>query len=159
MTNPFDTPDAPGSGDRFTIAEHLGELCIVKVHSLEQGIETSAGVTDVIVADVIVVDGQHAGEIAHEAWLFGKVLVGQLKRKTGRTILGRWGQGAKQQGKTPAWVLNPVDDPASIELAQRALAASMRPDPPLEGHNGGGAPAPARDPWSARPAPSDEPPF
>jgi hypothetical protein len=160
MTSPFDTPDAPSSGDRFVVADHVGSLCIVTVKGHEVGVETSSGVGDVIVADILVVDGPDTGGHYSDAWIFGKVLVGQMKRKIGRTLLGRFGQGEKQPGKTPAWVLNPTDDPREIALAQRAQAASMRPDPPLEGHNGGQQRA--ADPWDSRSMarpPADEPPF
>jgi hypothetical protein len=142
--SPFDTPDAPGSGDRFAVADHVGSLVVIKVKGHEVGVETSAGTGDVIVADIDVVSGPDAGGHYSDAWVFGKVLVGQLKRKVGRTILGRFGQGEKQPGKTPAWVLNPATEAETAE-ALAYLNRASAPDTPAA------QAAPPSDPWAAGP--------
>jgi hypothetical protein len=123
----FDTPPATG-GDRFVNADHEGELLVIKVKGLETGVETSSGIADCIVADVTVIDGPNKGEQYDDAWLFGKVLVGQLKRKIGRTLLGRYVQGVAQKGKNPPWQLDPATEEETA-YATRVMTERMRPDP------------------------------
>jgi hypothetical protein len=128
MSSPFDTPDAPGSGDRFVNADHEGDLLVVTVKGFEAEVETSAGLSDVIVADVTVVDGPHKGEHYADTWLFGKVLVPQLKRKVGRTILGRFVKGQAQKGKTAPWQLDPASEDDTA-LAIRAMNELQQAEP------------------------------
>lgn len=134
MTTPmFDTPDAPGSGDRFINAEHVGELLVIRVKEVAHEVVTDAGTSDVIVADVTVIDGPNAGTEYLDAWVFGKVVMGQLKRKVGRTIVGRWyGEpGVKRQGKNVAYQINPATDEETA-YATKFMTERMRPDAPAQ---------------------------
>jgi hypothetical protein len=148
--SPFDTPDAPGSGDRFVNADHVGELIVVRVKGVEEGVVTDAGESDVIVADVTVIDGEHAGEQYHDCWLFGKVVLGQLKRKVGRTVLGRWyGEpGVKRGGKNVAYQLNTATEEETA-LALKAMNTLMSAGPAEATPASGGAGS------SAKPATAD----
>jgi hypothetical protein len=153
VSSPFDTPDAPGSGDRFVNAEHEGELLVIKVKGHEADVETSSGTADVIIADVTVVDGPHKGEHYADAWLFGKVLVPQLKRKIGRTILGRYGKGQAQKGKTAPWQLDPASEDDTA-LAIRVMNELQQAEPAKVAGGDSAAPA-ATDlgdtpPWERR---------
>jgi hypothetical protein len=55
------------------------------------------------------------------------VLVGQLKRKVGRTILGRFAQGAKQPGKTAPWQIDPASE-AETAQALKVMNELSRPE-------------------------------
>lgn len=154
--SPFDTPP-PAGGDKFVNAEHEGELLIVKVHGT--GRETfDNGESEFIIADITVVDGREPGAEFVEAWLFGRVIFGQLKRRQGHTLLGRLVKGQAQRGKSAPWQLDPASE-ADTALALRYMNRATRPDAP--------APEPARagggsfggDSWATGEFGGDQPPF
>lgn len=151
--------DTPGGGELFVNAEHVGELLVVKVLGIENDVVTENGtVAEVIRADVTVVleDGTRGDEFV-DTFLFGKVILGQLKRKIGRTVLGVWyGEpGVKRGGKNVAYQLNPAT-PEQTELAVKAmsapLAASAQPDNGGGGESEGPAPTDLGDtpPWERK---------
>jgi hypothetical protein len=145
MTAPmFDTP---GSGELFRNEEHVGDLLVVKVLGTEEGIVTDVGTSDAIRADVTIVkDDGSVGDEYLDTLLFGRVLYGQLKRKTGRTVLGVFtGEpGVKRNGKNVAYTLDPAS-PEQTELAVRAMTG--RPEPAQAANPAG--------PDSEGPAPTD----
>lgn len=108
MDDLFDTPSAPGGG--IKLKEHIGELFLVTVHSLELQIATDFGVSDAIRADVEIIDGAHAGEQHHDVLLWGQVITQQLKRSIGRRVLGRVSQGIAKPGKSAPWLLAEATD-------------------------------------------------
>lgn len=115
-TDPFATPGTPGGG--FKPSEHVGELLLIAVSSIEEGIVTSAGVTTATRGDVVVLDGDQAGEQFDDTLIFGKVLVGQLRSRVGQKVLGRLGQGKAKSGQTAPWVLeDPSDADRKLGLA------------------------------------------
>lgn len=118
MTNPLNIENAPETGgDKFTNAEHEGELIVLTVKGT--GKDTfDNGEAEFIIADITVVEGASKGEQYDDAWVFGRVLFGQLKRKVGRTFVGRIVKGQAQKGKSAPWQLDPV----SAEETQRAVA-------------------------------------
>jgi len=129
----FDRPDAPGrdpDSPQFDMKAHLGDLLVVQVQDVQRGVETEYGPTNVIVADVFVIDP--AGTISDtypETWLFGRVLFDQLREKRGRTVLGILEQGEKRPGKNPPWRLGDATE-AQEAVALRAMAA--KPDAATE---------------------------
>lgn len=118
MSNPLNIENAPETGgDKFTNAEHEGELIVLTVKGT--GKDTfDNGEAEFIIADITVVEGASAGEQFDDAWVFGRVLFGQLKRKVGRTFVGRIVKGQAQKGKSAPWQLDPV----SPEETQKAVA-------------------------------------
>jgi hypothetical protein len=103
----------PASGDflnKEAMAELNGSLWLVKVHEYEQNIPTEyseAGKdTPAIRADVIVLDGEHAGRVYESTLIFGRRMVPQLKPRVGKMIVGRLTQGEKKKGKNAPWVLD-----------------------------------------------------
>lgn len=142
----FDAPPAAG-GDRFRNADHEGRLLVVKVKGVEEGVETDNGTADVIVAHVTIIDGPEAGAEFDDAWLFGRVLYGQLKRRVGRTLLGRLGKGEARKSQSPPWVLEPATDEETA-YATRYMSERMRPPAPSQAAKGD-------DDASAEPAATD----
>lgn len=112
----FDTPGAPGGG--ITLKDHIGDLFLITVHSFESQIPTSAGVSDAIRADVVILDGPHAGDEHRDVLLFGKVLVSQLKRSIGRRVLGRVAQGIAKPGKSAPWQIEEATDADKAKATQ-----------------------------------------
>lgn len=150
--------DTPGGGEMFVNAEHVGELLVVKVLGIETDVVTENGtVPEVIRADVTVVneDGTVGDEYV-DTFLFGKVILGQLKRKIGRTVLGTFtGEpGVKRGGKNVAYQLEPAT-PEQLELAKRAMTtratSAQSANADTEGSDG---PAPTdlgdSPPWERR---------
>ena len=115
---------APATGgDKFSNAEHEGDLIVLAVKGT--GKETfDNGEAEFIVADITIVEPDpankesSAGDEFVDAWVFGRVLFGQLKRKIGRTFVGRIVKGQKVGTKSAPWQLDPVD----AETTQRAVA-------------------------------------
>ena len=137
----FDRPDAPGrdpDAPQFDPEAHLGDLLVLQVSGIQEGVETEYGLRDVIVADVFVIGppGRIVAEYP-EAWLFGTVLFTQLKKKRGRSVLGVLELGEKKQGRKAPYRLaepNPQQEQAAV------AAMTSRPDPAAQ--------QPAQDPWT-----------
>lgn len=70
-----------------------GSLLLVKPTEYVRGVNTQHGSKDAIYADIIVVDGEHAGAEYKQTLVFPLTLVGQLRRRMGQTLLGRLIQG------------------------------------------------------------------
>jgi hypothetical protein len=127
----FDKPDAPGrdsDAPQFDPAAHIGDLLVVQVTGIQEGVETEYGARDVIVADVHVISRDATISATYEeAWMFGTVLYSQLKKKKGRTVLGVLEQGEKRPGKKPPWRLA---DPSDAQEAVALRAMTSKPDAP-----------------------------
>lgn len=152
MTNPLNIENAPETGgDKWTNADHEGELIVLTVKGT--GKDTfDNGEAEYLVADITVVEGPSAGESFEDSWVFGRVLFGQLKRKIGRTFVGRIVKGQGQKGKNPPWQLDPV----SPEETQRAVAYMTERLTPPPASSGG---APAEGPAPTEVGDSDAPPW
>jgi hypothetical protein len=112
--------------------------------------------SEFIVADITIVEGPNAGDEFVDAWLFGRVLFGQLKRKVGRTFVGRIVKGQASKGKSAPWQLDPVD----AETTQRAVAfmrtrITEQATPPAASNGA----APADGPAPTEVGDSDAPPW
>jgi hypothetical protein len=118
----FSAPAAPGAtGDKFDIKAHNGALLLIDVNGIKEQVETVHGPADAIACNIAVLDGEHKGDEYDDTLVFPRVLVGQLKGSIGKQVLARLGQGEKQPGKNPAWILNaPTDD--DTEVAGRYVA-------------------------------------
>lgn len=64
--------------------------------------------TDVVVADIIFVDGPQQGRFLQDTWIFAKPIVNATKGHLGEPVLGRLGQ--RQFPKGLGWVLNEYTD-------------------------------------------------
>ena len=121
--------DNPGTASALDLAELNGSLLLIKPIRVEVGIHTTLGPKDATVADVHILDGDSAGEVAGEAFIWPKVLQVQLRSLvgTGRWCLGRLGQGVAKPGQSPPWKLaDPTDadkDAARRYLNGQAIAA------------------------------------
>lgn len=142
MTDPFDDPAEPSGGiDWKTLANRLVLFHII---SNEAGIKTVHGVKDAVRADVVVLDGPEAGKKYDNTLVFPGVLIGQLKAKVGKQVLGRLGYGEAKPGQNPPWKLSPATDQDKA-TGQRYLASPLANPAPVPD-----------DPWGAS---GDKPPF
>lgn len=134
MPDEFEDPAEPGGGIEWTPLAN--RLLLFTVHSVEQNINTAFGVKDAVRADVVVLDGPTAGEAFPNTLVFPGVLIGQLKTKTGRQVLGRLGYGQAKAGQKPPWKLEAAtDDEKQRAMAYRASTVT--------------SPGPDRDPWAS----------
>ena len=121
--------DAPGRGDRIDWNDHIGDLLMFTVHSLEEGISTTARpgeLSTAIKCDVAVIGGN--GATYENTLVFPKILQQVLTPKPGvewgRRVLGRLTQGTAQPGKNAPWLLaDPDDTDYAAASAYRAKVA------------------------------------
>lgn len=146
MADEFDDPGEPGGGIEWTSL--AGRLLLFSVHSIENGINTSFGVKDAVRADVVVLDGPNKGELFNNTLVFPGVLIGQLKTKVGKQVLGRLGYGQAKAGQRPPWKLEAATD--SEKAAAVAFRANQISAPAAAGR---------QDPWAAPSAGQSGPPF
>lgn len=128
--------DSPSSGARITDFE--GALLLIKPTKKEEEIPTAFGPADAVVADVVVLDGQHANPDPYtDVYVFQKALQGQLKAKvgTGRYVLGRLGKGVAKAGQSAPWLLlDPTEQDkatARTYLATVEQAVQVEKAPPF----------------------------
>lgn len=96
----------PSQGDKFSVGEHVGSLCLFFVHDIRQGITTSFGDREAVACDIHVLDGNGAGEIAHDCLIFQGALIGSLRSAAGgEPVLARIGQGIAKPGQNPPYIL------------------------------------------------------
>lgn len=120
MSNPF---SGPSSSTGIQWEDFKGALLIFKVHALESGIKTVHGEAQAVRADVIVLDGAHAGEKYEDTLVFPKVLISQIKTKTGGMVLGRLGQGQKKPGQSAPWTIS-EPTPDDVKVGMKWLEAN-----------------------------------
>lgn len=117
------------SGGNFSNKDHLGDLLLITPTEYVKEMQTTAGVTDAVRANIVVIDEsdpENGSEEYDDALLFGRQLVGGLRPKIGKGIvLGRLGQGAKQPGKNAPWVLEEYGDEEAAKA--RAYLATKAP--------------------------------
>jgi len=107
MSNPFADPAPPSDGIDWSA--HNGHLLLIDVGDTET-VNTSFGEKDAVRADVVVLDGPDAGTRHGDTLVFPKLLVSQLKSRTGQKVLGRLGQGQAKVGQKPPWILAEATD-------------------------------------------------
>lgn len=123
----MDMFDEPSTGARIT--DFAGCLLLVTPTEYRDEVMTVRGPTDAVVADLTVLDGDHAGETHPGTMIFQKVLKGQLRGKvgTGRSVLGRLMQGSAKPGQSAPWIL------ASPTDADKNTARTHTHTPTVEG--------------------------
>jgi hypothetical protein len=161
MTHSLDEiENAPATGgDQFRNADHEGDLIVLTVTGT--GRETfDNGESEFIVADITVVEPDpankesSAGDTFDEAWVFGRVIFGQLKRKVGRTFVGRIAKGQAQKGRSAPWQLDPAS-PDEVARVREFMRSRLTP-PPAPAASADGGPPPTElggddaPPWARR---------
>jgi hypothetical protein len=113
--------DPSAGGDRLVYIELENALLLITVKGQEHGIETSFGTADPIRADVAVLDGPHKGDEYHDALIFPKMLISQLRSNEGEMVIGRLGKGTAKPGQSAPWTLAAATD-ADKAVGERYLA-------------------------------------
>lgn len=117
----------PSSSDLLPLDELKGSLLLLTVYEETPEINTVHGPQTAIRADVVVLDGNHAGESYSDALIFPRVLKSQLRRSVGgMMVVGRLGQGNKKPGQNPPWTLNAATEPEKA-IAQRYVDSHGHP--------------------------------
>lgn len=111
----LDYPDLMGSLLMFEVLGH--EDHIPTVHT------TPGEKNPAIRANVTVLDGKQAGKVYDDALVFPRVLIGQLRSRVGKVVLGRLGQGQAKAGKNPPWKLMPATD-QDKRVAQASMSGA-----------------------------------
>lgn len=112
----FTDPTPPG--DFLDLKEVNGALLILTPVRVEKDVQTVHGESDAVVTNVQVVDGPHAGETYDDTMIFPKLLRSQLSKQIGNTLVARLGQGAKQPGKNPPWMLTAATEAEKAKATQ-----------------------------------------
>jgi hypothetical protein len=126
----------PGTSTGINLNDLEGSLLLVKPVRVEHGIKTSLGDRDATVAHVHVVDGDQAGTVYPEVFIWPRVLQGQLRANLGtdRFTIGRLGKGTAKPGQNAPWKLEAATDAdkkaATTYLAKPAPAAPVVDDAP-----------------------------
>lgn len=127
--------DDPIQGDRFTVADYLGRLCLfspVEYRDKEKNpVKTEYGEKDAVITDIVVLateKGQEVEEFTGSMILQGN-LIGVLKAKAkageGR-VLGTLALGERKSGQKPPYILVPATD------AEKNLYRAWRKANPLQ---------------------------
>jgi hypothetical protein len=103
-----------------------GRLLIFDVTGQEIGIKTSNGTKDPVRADLVVLDGDTAGEKFDDTLVFPTVLISQLKPRIGQKVLGRLGQGIAKPGQSAPWILQDATA-EEIAVAEKWVAENTTP--------------------------------
>ena len=150
-------PSIPNAEDKWTAAEHNGNLMLFFPVEVRRGIKTSNGDADAVrCARVVNLD---TGRVLNDTLIFGTALVPNIGGGApDGVVLGRLGQGQGKNGNNPPWILNPHDEQdlrrAQDWLARDAQGQLTQPTaPPTQ--NGYGAPATGG--WGQQAAPSQAP--
>lgn len=112
----------PAAASGLDLGALNGSLLLITPTRIEPDIKTNYGEKDAVVADVVVLDGDHAGEVYRDTLIWPAVLQGQLRPQVGSgdPTLGRLAQGVAKKGQSPPWILLDADD-AGEKLAVQHL--------------------------------------
>jgi len=130
MNDPF----ATGGSSGVKITDYEGKLLLVygtEYLDGEDKIKTEYGERDVVVADVVVLDGDETEELSG-VYFFQGGLVGTLKRHVGkRPYLGVLGKkDSKKKGYQKAWAfLDPSDEDKAVARKFIEDRAAQAEDP------------------------------
>lgn len=107
----FNQPGA-ASGDKLDLDQLAGRLLLIYPKEHKTGVVTTFGEKDILVADIVVLDGPTAGEELHDAFVFPGYMIGQLKGYIGNPnpALGRVAKGQGKPGQQAPWVLADFTD-------------------------------------------------
>lgn len=130
MSDPF----ASGGSSGVNVTDFEGKLLLVygtEYLSGEDAIQTEYGEKDVVVADIVVLDGDDSEEHSG-VYIFQGKLIGALKRHVGkRPYLGRLGKGeASKKGYQKPWAfLDPSDADKAVARKFIEERAAQAEDP------------------------------
>jgi hypothetical protein len=103
--------------------ELMGHLLLFEVQAYEPHIHTvhtkPGEQNPAIRAALTIIDGPQSGTHHEDVMVFPKVLVGQLRSRVGKMVLGRLEQGEPKPGQTAPWHL------AAATEADKASAQSV----------------------------------
>lgn len=152
-------PAAPNAEDKWSAAEHNGNLLAFFPIEVRRGIKTSNGDTDAVrCARVVNLD---TGRILHDTLIFGTALVPNIgPAAPDGVVLGRLGQGQGKNGNNPPWILLPHDEADlgrfNAWVAQDIAGNVAQPQPQAQQQGAWGQP-PAAAPAPAWGAPQAQP--
>ncbi|MGW6498564.1 hypothetical protein [Nonomuraea angiospora] len=133
---------APANASDIKIADYVGHLILFYPRELKDGISTSNGVTDAIVADVVILTHPEGPKAERDVLIFQKVLKGSLKGKIGADpVLARLAKGVAKPGQSAPYVLNEYDQNDAAYATQYLNSVGGNPFPSFQA-----APAPAPAP-------------
>lgn len=129
--NPF---DSPATGAFFDWDSHKGCLLLIMVEEYVDHIPTvhtkPGEKSPAIRADIHVLDGEDAGAAYEGTLIFAKVMIPQLRKREGKMVLARLGQGEKKKGQNAPWNLDDAaGDPAAVALGKKWLDDHKPKDP------------------------------
>lgn len=151
-------PAVPNADDKWTAAEHNGNLLLFFPTEVRRGIKTSNGDADAVSCSRVV--NLDTGRVLHNTLIFGTALVPNIGGGApDGVVLGRLGQGEGKPGQSKPWILLPHDEQelhrAQDWLARDAQGQLTQPSaPPTQNAYG----APATGGWGQQaPAPAPQP--
>jgi hypothetical protein len=158
-------PAVPNADDKWTAAEHHGNLLLFFPTEVRRGIKTSNGDADAVAcARVVNLD---TGRVLHNTLIFGTALVPNIgPAAPDGVVAGRLSQGEGKPGQSKPWILLPHDEQELRRvqewLALDAQGAVTQPQgqAPAQGGWGQQAPSgpPAQQGWGQAPAPASPAP-
>lgn len=128
MTDPF---DSPGGGGNVDWADHLGKLLLIWPVGKEEVETKNFGKKEAIRADMVVLGGEN--EELPDILIFPLFMLGQLRRKMGKIVLGRLGKDEDEVDskgrvlKQGAWKL--IDPTDADKDTARSYLAKRQPKP------------------------------
>lgn len=123
-----DDLDPTGPSDGVKIADLVGEYLLVTPTGLRRDMKTSAGVSDAIVADIVVLDtAKPKKSILHkDALIFQSILVGNLRERVGvGRVAAKLVKGEAAQGKSAPYLF---EKSAEAKAAAKVYLDSVSPD-------------------------------
>lgn len=126
--------DAPATSEFVNWEDINGALIVLEVEEYIPAIGTVHGDNAAIKADLTVLEGATNAEMNGQTFegtlIFGRSVIPQLRKRVGRMVLARVGQGPKQKGKNAPWVLN--DPSVEDRKMARKWHESRKPADPFE---------------------------
>ena len=120
MTYQIHQPAVPNADDKWTAAEHNGNLLIFFPTEVRRGIKTTNGDADAVACSRVV--NLDTGRVLHNTLIFGTALVPNIgPGAPDGVVLGRLGQGEGKPGQSKPWILLPHDE-AELRRCQDWLA-------------------------------------
>lgn len=163
-------PAIPNADDKWTAAEHHGNLLVFFPTEIRRGIKTSNGDADAVSCSRVV--NLDTGRVLHNTLIFGTALVPNIGGGApDGIVLGRLSQGEGKPGQSKPWILQPHDENdlrrAQDWLARDAQGQLAQPTvPPTSAGQGGwgqqaqapayGSPAPGTGGWGQQAAPAPQ---
>lgn len=123
-----DDLDPSGPSDGVKIADLVGEHLLVTPTGIRREMKTSAGVSDAIVADIVVLnlDKPKKSEVHKDALIFQSILVGSLRERIGiGRVAAKLVKGEAAVGKSAPYLF---EKSAEAKAAAKSYLESVSPD-------------------------------